>query len=198
MRKTIIALAVSAALVVPSAAYAIGSSSSSSSGSSSSSAGSRSSTPSTSSSRPSSSGWGSSSSSSSTSSSSRSSAGRTYTPTKPTATKPSSGPRANPPSTRIVPTNIGSVRVPAGRNALRDSQVLRSNPSHLDPYGPSYYGHPWSPYHYLFLAAVADGGDDPLPPQDSKDVGACGGGVVLPLGALGIGAWVRRRLKAPA
>jgi hypothetical protein len=96
-----------------------------------------------------------------------------------------------------VPTNIGNVKVPKGRNFYNDTNTLRRDPRYLDPYGPHYYGHPNSPYFYLWLAAANDDDDDndPLPPQNYDD-SECGGGAFLPIPfALGFMAWMKRRRK---
>lgn len=96
---------------------------------------------------------------------------------KPTASKPSSGPVKQPNSVHLIPKGMvggrvsgTAIKLPRGRNFNRDTRDLRRNPSYLDPYSPSYYGHPNSVYHYLFLAALFDDDDEnPRQPQRCED-----------------------------
>lgn len=140
--------------------------------------------------------------------------GKSYTPTKPNPARPSSGPKANPPATRLIPPPRPPARpggfsrppaglaVPRGRNFYRDGAFLRSSAGsrYLDPYNRSYYGYANSPFHYWYLFALFHNSncdshnqdDDPDCPKSVQHVsygsdGGCNSIALLPLGLFGFG-----------
>lgn len=106
------------------------------------------------------------------------SGGKSYTPSRPSANRPSSGPRANPSVSKLVPPvaagyaagRLGSrptgrnangqnrpiprrALPPRGRNVYRDQQFLKTrgySQGFLDPYNRRYYGYRSSPFWYLY------------------------------------------------
>lgn len=84
--------------------------------------------------------------------------------------RPSSGPKANPPTARLVPHAIPpGVRVPRGANFARDTARVGRNSRYMDPYDQMYYGNPSSPYFYLYLASLQDNDPaNPIPYQEAR------------------------------
>jgi hypothetical protein len=110
-------------------------------------------------------------------------------PKAPTLSKPSTGSipqRApvtklvppKPPASLGTPKVVGGrvtpakVSIPSGHAYQRDRTFLVGHPAYINPYGGLYYGSYDSPFYYMWLGSMMNGGgsDRPLPPEKDGEV----------------------------